>query len=62
MFDEMSERSIVSWTAMINGYVSFSLEDEALRLLICVEFTWSFLNFSCKTLYLILGGKFMLVL
>ena len=32
MFGEMPERSVISWIAIINGYVSFSLEDEALRL------------------------------
>ncbi|XP_002513855.4 pentatricopeptide repeat-containing protein At4g18520, chloroplastic, partial [Ricinus communis] len=32
VFDQMHERCVVSWTAMINGYVSFGLDDEALRL------------------------------
>ncbi|XP_050224253.1 pentatricopeptide repeat-containing protein At4g18520, chloroplastic [Mercurialis annua] len=32
VFDEMPERNVVSWTAMINGYVGFGLDDEALRL------------------------------
>lgn len=29
VFDGMPERNVVSWTAMINGYVSFGLDDEA---------------------------------
>ncbi|XP_021661981.1 pentatricopeptide repeat-containing protein At4g18520, chloroplastic isoform X2 [Hevea brasiliensis] len=32
VFDGMPERNVVSWTAMINGYISFGLDDEALRL------------------------------
>ncbi|OWM79919.1 hypothetical protein CDL15_Pgr006223 [Punica granatum] len=32
VFDEMQDRNVVSWTAMINGYIWFGLEDEALRL------------------------------
>ncbi|CAO2829008.1 unnamed protein product [Amaranthus hypochondriacus] len=30
VFDEMSERSIVSWTAMLNGYLKFGFQDEAI--------------------------------
>lgn len=31
VFDKMPERNVVSWTAILNGYVSFGLEDDALR-------------------------------
>ncbi|KAJ6412749.1 hypothetical protein OIU84_005735 [Salix udensis] len=30
VFDAMPERNVVSWTAMINGYFKFGLDDEAL--------------------------------
>uniref|UniRef100_A0A7C9ETS6 Uncharacterized protein n=1 Tax=Opuntia streptacantha TaxID=393608 RepID=A0A7C9ETS6_OPUST len=33
VFDEMPERSVVSWTAMLNGYLTFGFEDDALCLL-----------------------------
>ncbi|CAN0917303.1 Pentatricopeptide repeat-containing protein At4g18520, chloroplastic [Linum grandiflorum] len=37
-FDEMPQRNVVSWTAMIDGYSIARLDDEALRLLIkCIE-------------------------
>ncbi|CAL1408935.1 unnamed protein product [Linum trigynum] len=37
-FDEMPQRNVVSWTAMIDGYVNAGLDDEALGLLIeCIE-------------------------
>ncbi|KAK9271147.1 hypothetical protein L1049_026736 [Liquidambar formosana] len=32
VFNEMSERNVVSWTAVLNGYFRFGLDDEALRL------------------------------
>ncbi|KAF2291459.1 hypothetical protein GH714_024409 [Hevea brasiliensis] len=32
VFDGMPERNVVSWTAMINGYISFGLDDEALSM------------------------------
>ncbi|KAI4387935.1 hypothetical protein MLD38_000318 [Melastoma candidum] len=32
MFDEMSERTVVSWTAMISGYARIGQIDEAMRL------------------------------
>ncbi|KDP32723.1 hypothetical protein JCGZ_12015 [Jatropha curcas] len=32
VFDEIPERNVVSWTAMIYGYSSFGLDDEALRM------------------------------
>lgn len=34
VFDKMSERNVVSWTAILNGYLRFGLDNEALRLLI----------------------------
>ena len=66
MFGEMPERSVISWIAIINGYVSFSLEDEALRLF--SEFVENeivtnsrnyvcLLNLCCKTLYFDLGRQ-----
>ncbi|KAG4147601.1 hypothetical protein ERO13_D05G233100v2 [Gossypium hirsutum] len=32
VFDNMAERNVVSWTAMINGYSKLGFDDEALRL------------------------------
>lgn len=32
VFDKMSERNVVSWTAVLNGYYRFGLDDEALQL------------------------------
>ncbi|KAK1555922.1 hypothetical protein Q3G72_033356 [Acer saccharum] len=32
VFDKMIERNVVSWTAMVNGYSRFGLDDEAFRL------------------------------
>ncbi|KAJ0085715.1 hypothetical protein Patl1_08458 [Pistacia atlantica] len=32
VFDKMLERNVVSWTAMVNGYLKFGFDDEALRL------------------------------
>ncbi|GAB4828555.1 hypothetical protein Ancab_018215 [Ancistrocladus abbreviatus] len=33
VFDGLSERNVVSWTSMLNGYVKFGLDDKALLLL-----------------------------
>ena len=58
VFDKMPKRSVISWTAMINGYVSFSLQGEALRFFSeengIVENSSNYvclLNLCCKTLY-----------
>lgn len=32
VFDNMLEKNVVSWTAMLNGYLRFGFDDEALRL------------------------------
>ena len=32
VFDKMSKRNVVSWTAIVNGYSKFGLFDEALWL------------------------------
>ncbi|PIA47992.1 hypothetical protein AQUCO_01400526v1 [Aquilegia coerulea] len=34
VFDEMSERNVVSWTAMLNGYLKNGSDDEVLRLFV----------------------------
>lgn len=34
VFDEMSERDVVSWTAMLNGYLKVGLDDQSRRLFV----------------------------
>ncbi|KAI7739346.1 hypothetical protein M8C21_030431, partial [Ambrosia artemisiifolia] len=48
VFDEMSERNVVSWTAMLNGYLKYGYEDEGLRLF--MEFVESGIRANSKTL------------
>ncbi|KAL7245743.1 hypothetical protein ACSBR2_000974 [Camellia fascicularis] len=48
VFDEMSIRNVVSWTAILNGYLRSELDDEAL--LLFREFIESGVRASCKTL------------
>lgn len=50
VFDKMSERNVVSWTAMLNGYLKFGYDHEAVRHFIdLIEngFSWSSKTFVC---------------
>ncbi|XP_031105933.1 pentatricopeptide repeat-containing protein At4g18520, chloroplastic-like [Ipomoea triloba] len=50
VFDNMLERNVVSWTAMINGYMRFGLYKEAMRLLaefVHEGFQWNSKTFVC---------------
>lgn len=47
VFDTMPQRNVVSWTAMLNGYLRFSLDDEAFRFL--REFVESGIRANGKT-------------
>lgn len=53
VFDGMHERNVVSWTAMINGYVWFGLEDQALTLFL--ESFRSGIRGNCKTYVCVLN-------
>lgn len=53
VFDGMPERNVVSWTAMINGYFNFGLDDEALRLF--VDFIENGVVANCKTFVCVLN-------
>ncbi|XAR62203.1 hypothetical protein NMG60_11016870 [Bertholletia excelsa] len=47
VFDRMPERNVVSWTAILNGYVRSGLDDEALTLF--MEFMENGVKANCKT-------------
>nr|XP_043616886.1 pentatricopeptide repeat-containing protein At4g18520, chloroplastic-like [Erigeron canadensis] len=53
VFDEMRERNVVSWTAMLGGYLKHGFEDEALRLF--VDFVESGIQANSKTLVCLLN-------
>lgn len=53
VFDEMLERTVVSWTAVLNGYLSAGLDDEAFSFL--KEFVESGVRPNCKTFVCILN-------
>lgn len=48
VFDQMLERNVVSWTAMLGGYVKYGYEDESLRLF--MQFLESGIRPNSKTL------------
>ncbi|XP_052192315.1 pentatricopeptide repeat-containing protein At4g18520, chloroplastic [Diospyros lotus] len=53
LFDEMSVRNVVSWTAILNGYLRFGLNDEALWFY--KEFIGSGVRANCKTFVCLLN-------
>ncbi|KAK1441417.1 hypothetical protein QVD17_07293 [Tagetes erecta] len=53
VFDEMPERNVVSWTAMLGGYLRYGFEDEALMLF--MEFVESGIRANSKTLVCLLN-------
>lgn len=59
VFDKMLERNVVSWTAMLNGYLKLGYDSEAIRLFI--DFTENGFSWSSKTFVCVLNmcGKIM---
>ncbi|KAI3680276.1 hypothetical protein L2E82_50501 [Cichorium intybus] len=53
VFDNMLERNVVSWTAMLGGYLKYGFEDEAMRLFI--DFVESGIRPNPKTLVCLLN-------
>ncbi|KAL6957533.1 Pentatricopeptide repeat-containing protein, chloroplastic [Sarracenia purpurea var. burkii] len=53
VFDKMLERNVVSWTAILNGYLRLGLDDEALWLF--REFIGSGVQANCKTFVCVLN-------
>ncbi|KAI3761761.1 hypothetical protein L1987_52183 [Smallanthus sonchifolius] len=53
VFDEMPERNVVSWTAMLDGYLKYGFEDEGLRLF--MDFVESGIQANSKTFVCLLN-------
>ncbi|XP_023770900.1 pentatricopeptide repeat-containing protein At4g18520, chloroplastic [Lactuca sativa] len=53
VFDEMPERNVVSWTAMLGGYLKYGFEDEAMRLF--MDFVKSGIRANPKTFVCLLN-------
>lgn len=53
VFEEMRDRNVVSWTAMLGGYLKYGFEDEALRLY--MGFVESGIRANSKTLVCLLN-------
>ncbi|KAL3504679.1 hypothetical protein ACH5RR_034520 [Cinchona calisaya] len=53
VFDKMSERNVVSWTALLNGYLRFGLYNDASRHF--VEFSESGIRWNSKTFVCVLS-------
>ncbi|KAI3776701.1 hypothetical protein L1987_46489 [Smallanthus sonchifolius] len=53
VFDEMPERNVVSWTAMLDGYLKHGFEDEGLRLF--MDFVESGIQANSKTFVYLLN-------
>ncbi|CAI9116372.1 OLC1v1017498C1 [Oldenlandia corymbosa var. corymbosa] len=53
VFDKMLQRNVVSWTAMLNGYLKFGLENDALKLFI--DFAQTGIGWNAKTFVCVLN-------
>ncbi|KAK4342083.1 hypothetical protein RND71_037899 [Anisodus tanguticus] len=53
VFDQMPERNVVSWTAMLNGYLRYGLDDEAMNLF--AEFVRRGMLWNSKTYVCVLS-------